>query len=444
MACRVPSLVVSLALLLALASCRREDAAGEGRPGTAITPSPNARILPSPLPSVRGSAVDAPADGRAEELAGAAALPNAPPQPPTPFPVDGELPAERPPPRESGLFELRGEFVWGEVDARSLQMPLDAATNATLSRRKLGALATRPELRALVSPWGHLVIELTSPTHALPAGTQLRARSDRWGHVIVWPDQRSYRVAPRGSLRAVFNERRVDVAPLLPGQVRAVGNARKLGHATTRREVTGPLGRMMLESALVPGASTGGALVCRFLLELARIQTSAELCGPDEIPVEAHYFWERGGELVFRAGALQRHATWPASEGLESFELPPAMPIFKPGELPPEDSPLLWPSSARSELWGPEDGGAELLLTNPREVPMFVVADRLPLARVAALSTARWTTARRPRNVAFRDFLGENVFPARNVDVPGELSLGPPPPPAPEPVAEAEPAALDP
>jgi hypothetical protein len=386
--------------------------------------------------------VDAPSDGRTDGLASSAAvLSTAPPPPPTPFPVDGELPPERPPPREGGLVELRGEFAWAEVEARSVEHPSFSA----LPRRKGVPLATRPELRLLASPWGHLAVELTSPTHTLPAGTQLRARSDRWGHVIVWPDQRSYRVAPRGALRAVFNERRVDVAPLLPAPPRALGTARKFGYTTSRRELTGPLGRLVLESALLPGAGTGGTLVCRFLLELGRIQSSAELCGPDEIPVEAHYFWERGGELLFRAVALQRHATWPASEGLESFEIPPAMPIFKPGELPPEDSSLLWPPAVRAEFWGPEQGGAELLLTNPLDIPMFVVADRLPLARVAALGTGRWVTARRPRSVAFRDFLGEHVFPARNVEVPGELSLGPPPAPPPaEPVADAGPDPLGP
>lgn len=423
-----------LLLLLAALGCDREDANKDGSPNAVpSTPSPNARILPAPLPTVRGSTLEPPADGRTEP----AALASGVPLPPEPFPADREIGVERSPTREAGLFELRGEFVWPEVEPRVVESPGDGGAGVS-ERRRPTTLATRPELRLLVVPSGHLTIEFVSPTHALPPGSQLRARSDRWGHVVVWPDQRSYRIAPLGSLRAVLNERRVDVSPLLAGQAQAPTAGRRLGHPTLRREVTGPLGRVTLEAAQIPGSGAGGALVCRFLLELGRLRPSSELCGPDELPVEAHYAWDRGGELLFRVTSLQRHATWPASEPLENFDIPPVMPIFKPGELPPESSPLLWSAAQRVELWGNDDSAAELQLTNPLEVPMYVIVDRIPLLRVPAAGSARWQTARRSRSIGFRDFLGEHVHAPRSVEIPGELLLGPPPPPPPEPVAEIE------
>jgi hypothetical protein len=141
--------------------------------------------------------------------------------------------------------------------------------------------------------------------------------------------------------------------------------------------------------------------------------------------VEVHYSWERGGELVFRAGSLQRHPTWPAAEPLDVFEIPPRMPIFKPGELPPDRTVWFWPEAVALSLWGPADeAAAELVLVNPLELPMFVVVDRLPLARVPAFGTLRWPSSRRSRTVSFRDFLGEDVHVPRSVEIPGELALG--------------------
>lgn len=363
------------------------------------------------------------------------------PLPPRPFPTSEEVLPEGFLTRDGGLVELRAEFAWPELEARSV--PVAGAADAADGGSREKTLSTRPELRVLGSPLGHLQIELTSPTFSLPAGTQLRARADRYGHVVVWPDQRSYRVAPRGSLRALLNERRADVAPLLAGQLEGEAPGRKLGLATVRRTVDGPMGRLTLESAILPAAGSSGTLVCRFLLELARLRASGELCAPGEIPVEAHYAWARGGELLFKVSSLQRHPTWPVTVPLESFDIPPRMPIFKPGELPPERSPFLWEQETLAKLWGAESAGAELVLTNPGEVPMYVIVERLPLARVPALSTARWVAPRAALNVSFRDFLGEDVYGARRVESSAELRLGPTPPP-PEPAAEVEPVGLEP
>ena len=129
--------------------------------------------------------------------------------------------------------------------------------------------------------------------------------------------------------------------------------------------------------------------------------------------------------------ALKHVASFAAGGVTADFSIPPAMPIFKPGELPPETTTELWPEAQRRVLLGaPERSPAELLLANPGDLPLFVIVDRLPLVRVDAGTTAQFPTPPRPRSVAFRDFLGERIEPPRNVDVPGKLALAPEPEPA--------------
>lgn len=419
-------------------ACRRDEPKGDGAPlAVPSVPSPNARILPAPLASSRGSApeVSAGSGGVPGVAASGASLAAA--APPRPFPTSGELVPNGFPPPAGALVELRGEFTWPELEARTL--PISALPEAVLLDGTVRStiLSTRPELRLLLSPHGHLTVELVSPTFSLPPGTQLRAQIDRLGHVVVWPDLRSYRVAPPGSLRALFNERRVDVAPLFSGHPEEEAPGQKLGLPTVRRVVEGPMGRLTLESAELPAVGSGGTLVCRFLLELARLRPSDELCPPGELPLDAHYVWTRGGELSFRGGGLQRHTTWPIDVPAGTFEIPPQMPIFKPGELPPERSPFLWDADTTAAFWGPAAAGAELVLTNPGEVPMYVIVERLPLARVPALGMTRWAAPRAAHSVSFRDFLGESVYAARRVESSGELVLGPRPPPPEVPEVEA-------
>lgn len=424
------STLLALALGWSTLACQREEPKEDAKGGVgAELSSPNARILPAPLVSARTSGGELPADA-------SAATPARPAAPPRPFSVDGELPAEVPPARDGWVLELRGEFLWPDLDARTVQVPAHEVSWGRKGSSGLTALPTRPELRLFVSPQGSLTVEIASPTMALPVGTQLRSRSDRWGHVVVWPDRRSYRVAPRGSLRAIFNERRVDVSPLVDGRVETGEAGRRFGLPTQRRSIEGPLGKVTLESARVTGLGDGGLLVCRLLLELGRIESSGEACLVEELPVEAQYVWARGGELVFRVTAVQRHASLAALDAPDLFDIPPPMPILKPGELPPEETPLLWSTSALVQLWGASDGStADLVLSNPNDLPMYVLVDRLPLARVPPLGKTRWTTQRRPRSIGFRDFLGEHVFPARTVEPPAELVLSAPSPV--EPTAEA-------
>jgi hypothetical protein len=123
--------------------------------------------------------------------------------------------------------------------------------------------------------------------------------------------------------------------------------------------------------------------------------------------------------------SLKRVTSFATAGVASDFAIPPAMPIFKPVELPPVDSPLLWSEAESRTLFGalgPRD--AALTLDNPTELPLFVIVDRTPVARVGARDTATWTSAPRSRNVAIRDFLGERAPAPQAVAVPGKLALG--------------------
>ncbi len=423
--------------LAAIALCAAAFLACEERPREGASPlgseqSPNASILPAPL-----------APGPETKRDTRPGTPGAPTPnlPPKPYPHDRELVSEVSPERDIGGLELRAEFVWQGVEVRELPargrpdpLPTAGSTKADAGKNtETRTLSTLPTLRIRITTNGRMFAELTSPTFTLPEGTQLMARLDRWGHVVVWPDGRSYRVAPRGSLRALFEERRVDVAPLLDGDARPSGSGKRFDLTTERRNVQSPLGEVALESVVDPTLEASGTLVCRFLLELIRIDPGSDLCPSGELPVEATFKWLGGGELGFRVSSLKRVMSFAAAGVSSDFAIPPAMPIFKPGELPPVDSPLLWSEQESRSLFGASGSrDAALTLDNPTELPLFVLVDRVPAVRVAARDTATWTSVPRSRTVAIRDFLGERTPPPQVVAVPGKLTLGAPEVPAAE------------
>ncbi len=422
----------ALVLAWALVACEEPRSAGPTTAPVASEQSPNASILPAPLASTRG----------ADPKRAAAHPANLPPRA---FPHDRELLSDPNPDHDIGGVELRAEFVWAGVDARDVPLEKAAAPVVDTPRPSSKGDAARPEaksepatlstlptLRIRITQNGRMFTSLASPTFTLPPGTELQSRVDRWGHVVVWPDGRSYRVAPRGSLRALFEERRVDVAPLLDGDAVPDGGGQRFDLPTVRRKINGPLGEVLVESAVDTNFGASGTLLCRLLLELSRLDPASDLCPAGELPVEATYKWPGQGELRFRVTALKHVPSFAAAGVTADLSIPPSMPIFKPGELPPETTTELWPpAQSRVLLGAPERSQAEVILANPGDLPLFVIFDRLPLVRVDSGTTARFAAPPRPRSVAFRDFLGERIEPPRNVDVPGKLALAPEPEPTP-------------
>ncbi len=269
-------------------------------------------------------------------------------------------------------------------------------------------------------------LTLASRIFPLPEGTEFRSRLDRFGHLVVWPDQRSYRVAPRGSLRAVFEDRRVDVSPMFDGSVTASGAGQLLGLETAKRTAESPLGRVELELAKDAGLDGAGALWCAVLLEFLRLHASTAICGEDELPLRAHYTWVERGELDVVVTTLTRRGDFDGTV----FAAPPPMPIFKPGELPPDASTLLWTDEQSRTVWDSE-AASHLTFDNHFPLPVYVIVDGVPLMRVGAHDQATWSAKAGSHKIAFRDFFGDVRGANRTVEAPGRVALESEPPPAP-------------
>ncbi|RYE93509.1 MAG: hypothetical protein EOO75_04215 [Myxococcales bacterium] len=278
----------------------------------------------------------------------------------------------------------------------------------------------------------------------LALGSELRARADLLGQVVVFPGANEYRVAPVGSLRALFGDRRLDVAPLVAGEVTARSAAPSRFGLTVRRvELTAPLGAVTLDLARLPEPSLGAALLCRALVELAAVEPTTPVCAPGELPVRAQFSWRDRPGVVFEILDLLRRAELPVGD----LACPPlgAQPA---AALPLQPSSLLL---TRDELAafrqrpidvGPPEPGAPvegLVVRNATDALRYLLVDGVPVAwllpgqelPVLGLPRGRYT-------VQWRSFLGDVIEPARLVEVPARVSVGEPP--APVPSSSAAPA----
>jgi hypothetical protein len=272
----------------------------------------------------------------------------------------------------------------------------------------------------------------------VPPGMELRARVDRYGHILLSPDEESYRVAEPGALRALFGERRLDVAPLSAADVAYKGDgARRLNIRTRRVDVTTRAARATLEVATFAGAGDGGSLVCRFLLDLVGAPPSTAACGTDEIPLHAELRWMTQGALAFDATSVVRRAEIPAQE----LAAPPATAAFSAEPLPPSwgepflgKGELLAFRNAPVELPPPQPRDAQalppadgLVLVNSSDELSVAWLDGAPVAWVAPGGRVALATLLRGRYVLqWRTFLGDAWTQAETVSVPGVSDRGAP------------------
>jgi hypothetical protein len=267
----------------------------------------------------------------------------------------------------------------------------------------------------------------------LPAGTELRARFDRYGHLLLWPGEDVYRIAEPGALRALFGERRLDVAPVSRGDVVNAGEGpRRLNLRTRRAEVATRAAKATFELATLHDVDDGGALICRLLLDLMSASPSTAACDTDEVPLHVELRWTTQGSLTFDVTSITRRLDLVAQD----LEAPPASLDFAasaPPQIPadtlvqrnelasfrtvPVDLP---PAPARD---GQDPLGLTLLNSTDELRVAWVdgvpVAWASPGARVVLSSLARGRYV-----VQWRTFLGDAWEPAAAVVVPGMSEAG--------------------
>jgi hypothetical protein len=406
--------------------------------GAAVDPpdaaaSPQASAEPAPLANVATAAgatttstASADSGPPPETLRGDRAL-----AADTPHETARELGAKDP--RGTDTKELGGYLMQAVLHAGDgPPAPKGAEVNASAidaARRKLDARMTieASQTRARFVLSGGFV---------LPQGTELRARTDRYGHLVLLPGEDTYRVAEEGALRALFGERRLDVAPLSAAEVTTPGEgARRLNLRTRRVDVSTRAAKATLELAAFRDAGDGGARGCRMLLDLVGAPPATAACANDEVPLHADLRWTTQGALVFDVTSITRRADLPVQE----LATPPATATFAADPLPSSPGEVLLPkgeltafrtaavevpaAAARDAQAPLADSG--LVLVNASDELRVAWLDGAPVAWVAPGARVPLTALLHGRyTLQWRTFLGDTWDPPEQVTVPGQSVTG--------------------
>jgi hypothetical protein len=404
---RAASLVASAVLL---AACRGGGGAGDTPPDAGE--SPQAKAEPAPLENAFPSST----------LAVAA---DAGP-PPVPMRADEEL-AEDTSPHEAPAWELDAVLRTADVPP-AFRGPETAIVAVDAAKKK-----TEPRLAIDLTP-SRMRMELANRAFPVPAGTELRARVDRYGHVVLLPGGHEYRVAAPGSLRSLFDDRRIDVDPLVaPAVVPRGDGAHRLGYPTRRVDVVSRVATGTFELARVDGLGEGGELVCRTLLDLMNAPPSTPVCGLDEAPLHVEIKWATKGSFVFDASELSRRA-----EALSSaLAVPPAGYAFSLPALPPLPSDLLLDApevtafrSAPTDVPQAPDAGARTLATgltlaSQSDLTRVAYLDGVPVAWVSPGAHLAMPWLLRGRyGFEWRTFLGDAYDAPTTINVPSTQTAG--------------------
>ncbi|MGH7280710.1 MAG: hypothetical protein ACRELY_04245, partial [Polyangiaceae bacterium] len=302
------SRVVCTLLILATAACKGQ---GSSDPPTASA-SPQASAVPAPLASAPSQN---PTTTSTSTDAG-----------PPPVAMRADQPA--PPDSMPAMREISGYTIVAALrtDAPPSPRQADANAQAIESAKK----KNEP----------HLTIDLAASHvrmtfgRGLPVaeGAELRARTDRYGYVLLL-EPASYRVIAPGAMRALFAERRVDVAPLAQGEIKGGDESgKRLGVTTRRFEVATRAAKATFDVARVADAGESGPVLCRILLDWMGASPSTPLCAPDDVPLHAEFQWTTRGVFVFDAISIVRRLDMTPSD----FSTPPPISNFVAGPLPPQ------------------------------------------------------------------------------------------------------------
>lgn len=419
---------VALAFLALLACSEKKPA-----PNASSEPSPNASLLPAPLASASDLAVAAPARsagapiGIPADSAGRLIVREPEPPPPEPAPSDRPLPQDALTTKDSAGYTLQAAFRWADVPpAPSIPELAPAAVRDALSKTDLRVTI---DLLSL----GRMRFAFESATFPLPPHTELRAKTSYYGHALVWPTGSTYRVLAPGSLRAMFAERRADVAPLLRAKVTPGDTGTLLDHKTQRTTVETSLGALTLEQTTVPGSGTGGQLLCRLLVELVGAEPTTEACRAERVPLSAHYKWSSSGSLAFVATSFAERKELP----LGYMYVPPAGASFAAGELPPptsgvflsrEDLAKFRTRAVHGSKASPRAPGEGITAANETTLLQYLLLDGVPVAWVRPKAEQYVIGPPSGKfSVSWRDFFGTSITAPAMVELPAFVQVGVPP-----------------
>ncbi|MFO0661767.1 MAG: hypothetical protein U0165_18330 [Polyangiaceae bacterium] len=258
------------------------------------SPSPNASILPAPLASVPVAGPGASSSNKALALgsakrplpassgrvedrkaAGLSSANSATSTIPAPLPspdvvrVGDAWAPDFLSPRDTAGVSMLAEWKW--VEPGSAPRAAEVNLEGIAAAKKLTAF----RWNVLATESGRLKIAFEGRGFPMASGGELRSRIDVAAHLLMMPTG-EYRIALPGALRALFQERRLDVLPLAAPEVqsRATLGAR-FGAQVRRIELGSKVGRITMDLARIPESGAGAGLLCRTLVELAAIGSNS-------------------------------------------------------------------------------------------------------------------------------------------------------------------------
>jgi len=338
--------------------------------------------LPDPLPTADSLKAEAEGDKPSQAPA------------PVPFPLEGEVPRDE-------LAVLLGEeessldFTVRILGRKVPKLGSKSGSEASLDLVLGGELylgsgrkSDRLRLTLLEGPW------------LMPKGTEIWGRADRLGHLLVWPDRRSYRTVPVGSLLNLLGERRADVMPRFSPVFEGL---RSQDGAWTSSRVTlkTPMGQLRLETRPQPASGEiPGELLCRALLEFIRAR-GAEACVGAGFVKEAELVFEGGPPVRFLVSVPTKRV----DTGAKRFPSLFVTPSLRAGEYPEAVSGLLSRDEERETLnelglEGPAaNDEANIVITNGLGLPVLLSLFDRPLRYLAPQETLRLKS---PRSVSYQ------------------------------------------
>lgn len=416
-----------------------------GEPRTVVenedaAPSPNASILPAPLSSAPlareqptgsghklGSLFDAGAPVSSRGPSGSAvASSSAAPMalPVVEQPKVGEVRSDESlTPKDALGVSLLLEWRWQELPkVAGPEFNSDAINNAKK--------ATALRWNVHTSETGRMRVALEGRASVVGPTMELRARADVGGHLLLLPSKNEYRVVRPGAVRALLNERRLDVLPLAVPDVQIRGAVpNRFGAALRRVEMSTRVGRVVLDMAKVPESGLGAALLCRLLVELAGVDPLAATCARDELPIRAHYSWPGGGGVVVDTLELNRKSEL----AVQDAQCPPtgaqAASVALSGDrglllLTREEAASLRTKATEvvADAGAPIDG---LWVRNTTEQASYLTLDGVTVAWLSSDAEVVVPGLLRGRYTAqWRLFTGELLGATTMVEAPGRMLFG--------------------
>lgn len=435
-----PWLVITTSVIVHGCGWTNDVSRRRGDTGSALSdqPSPNASIFPEPLGNNQTKPFEKSA---ASPLASTSEL--VVPRPkrvfmPDRVALDEDVLAVG---ATGGGYRAHGRFVWSTTQSNLVHSGTKIQTWPQL---------TFELLREVSEQAARLRIVLSSPVFSLPEGTEIRLRADRMGSIVVWPDRRSYRPIMPGTLSALFADRRADRLPFVDATLKVLDAAQRAGRPLTRHKIETTLGVAEMELVELPDLPYGAPLLCEVLLDMVRVNSTEQLCPLGHLPLRFAMNWRSGGGFLFEVlGYVQEPRL-----ALDDQRMPPLLPIYKPGELPPRGEFFLAPA-VREQVFAIKKAGEpllprpapsvpgaaepavkearpaqetlapdEIILRNNLDRSLIVQLDRLPLLWLGPGEQRHLRVSSAPIAYLARDFWGQQTLEPGLVPAPSVVSFG--------------------